>query len=140
MYPALKEQMEDMWQGPYTLDGKEVFTKKEMACRCGCGMLPKHSFMLLLLELRRMTGPLIITSGARCAKHNSKVAKSGSTGPHVQGVAVDIQADVKLGALIFKHAFELGFTGFGVSQRAGQPRYVHIDKVIGPTRPALFSY
>ena len=140
MYPALREQMEDKWQGDYILEGKEVFTKEEMRCKCGCGLLPRHSFMLSLLEVRKEVGPLTVTSGARCAKWNKEVASSGDNGPHVQGLAVDIAADSRKTHAIVKAALRLGFTGIGVSQRGGRPRFVHLDKVIGATRPAFFSY
>ena len=73
--------------------GSPYFTKQEMLCKCGkCGLLPLDSFMLKLVTLRERAGfPFVISSGARCAKHNAAVSNTGSEGPHVMQRAVDVK-------------------------------------------------
>ena len=62
----------DTWQGNY-----EGFTEAEMGCKCGCGGLPRHSFMVRLVKLRKAVRfiykvPFPVTSGFRCKKHNAR--------------------------------------------------------------------
>jgi zinc D-Ala-D-Ala carboxypeptidase len=119
------------------------FTDKELACHCGCGMLPTTNFQLKLETLRQAIDiPLAITSAARCPDYNEKVSHTGRTGPHTQGRAVDIAIRggdaLKLVAL----ALTNGFTGIGVSQK-GDSRFIHLDDLPnkdGQPRPWIWSY
>lgn len=133
--------MSDEWQGPY-----QFFTEDEMRCKghaknmCKCGgKLPKHSLMVALVKLRMRVGPLIIDSAFRCPEYNNKVSNTGFTGPHTEGLAVDIKAMHALALKIMFYAYELGFSGFGVSQK-GKSRFIHIDRVSGRGEGQLWSY
>ena len=67
------------------------FAAAELACKCGCGMLPKQDFMDKVETLRVKLGrPLRVSSAARCPEHNAKVAARGLTGPHTTGRAIDL--------------------------------------------------
>jgi len=130
-----KEVDPDAWQGGYVF-----FPEEEMRCRgfakgeCSCGgVLPKHSFMLTLVELRKNTGPLSITSGARCGVYNSKVSNTGTTGPHEHGLAADIACTHEHTLKIIEEALKLPFTGFGLDQKGGG-RYIHLDMMVRPSR------
>ena len=47
------------------------FSRAEMSCRCGCGLdHMDEQFMKILQQLRNQLGPLPVTSGVRCEKHN----------------------------------------------------------------------
>jgi zinc D-Ala-D-Ala carboxypeptidase len=123
-----------------TLDWKQYpsFTQAEMACKHTKKTGVTHEFMVKLQKLRNEYGkPMSVTSGFRDATHPVEARKS-SPGAHTSGMAVDIAVgpgeDVhRLVQLALLH----GFTGVGVSQRQGQPRFVHLDIL---PRKAIWSY
>lgn len=122
------------------------FTKEEMQCRCGCGMLPTEEFMVRLQELRdELDFPLPVTSGARCPAHNQAVASTGDTGPHTYGLAADISVYGTQAHKAIATALKLGFTGVGVKQKGNHlSRFVHFDIVpvddsLHP-RPWIWTY
>lgn len=60
----------------------ENFTRKEFACKCGCGKNFYVSPLLarVLQYLRERVGEaLLVTSGMRCAKHNRAVGGSSES-------------------------------------------------------------
>ncbi len=127
-----------MWYYPY-------FTVLEMACKCGCGGLPKDEFMRALVTIREDANfPFKISSGYRCAVYNTKVADSGSDGPHVQGVAADILLYGLEAIQLIQSATKHGITGIGVAQKGTrQSRFIHIDMVQDTPmqpRPWIWSY
>jgi zinc D-Ala-D-Ala carboxypeptidase len=71
------------------------FSKRELACKCGC-RTPKSVDLNLaklaaaLEDLRKLAGgPLTITSGYRCPAHNERVGGARNS-QHTQGIAADI--------------------------------------------------
>lgn len=131
-----KTEASDDWQGPY-----EFFTESEMSCRCGCGYLPKHSCMIKLVSLRKLIGPLQITSGARCASYNRSI---GGGPAHTAGVAADILASGWKALCIIICGYVVGFRGFGVKQHGDHSqRFIHVDcypDTESTPRPTLWSY
>lgn len=119
------------------------FTKAELACKCGCGMLPAQDFMDKIELLRLSVGfALPVTSAARCAKHNAKVSGTGATGPHTTGRAIDFGVDRQKAYTVMATAMRMGFTGIGVQQKGGG-RFVHVDDLPngpGCQRPTIWSY
>ncbi len=98
-----------------------------------------------LQALRTQLGqPLIITSGYRCRLHPTEAKKQSGPGAHAFGCAVDIRAVGTETHAIVRVALALKFTGIGVSQRAGAPRFVHLDDAgsdeFGLVRPTMWSY
>ncbi len=70
------------------------FTDKELACRCGCGMIPTQKLMDALEAVRLIYGrPIRIASGARCEAHNKRVGGAPDSS-HTRGTAVDPAAPV----------------------------------------------
>jgi len=117
-----------------------VVSDPKLACSCGCGMLPQRDFMDKIERLRVRCGfPLRVTSAARCAAHNSKVSSTGNTGPHTTGRAIDFGIDGERAYDIVRHAIQMNFTGIGVNQK-GTGRFIHVDDIIGPNRPRVWSY
>lgn len=118
-----------------------------MCCHCGCGLLPPQWPVERLYTLRILIGePLMITSAARCEKHNRKVkGKRGSI--HVPfnkrtgisrdwgGGAFDILADKNLQIKIISYALKCGFTGFGLAQK-----FIHIDDADRPKALTYWTY
>lgn len=122
-----------LWPWPF-------FTRDEMKCKHtgACNMDP--SFMDKLVELRqRANMAMKVTSGYRDPTHPSEAKKPGGPGEHSLGLAADIE--IGPGEPVHKLltiAFALGFSGIGVSQRQGQPRFVHLDT--STKRKAVWSY
>lgn len=68
------------------------FSRKEFACKCGCGFDTVDSELLKILQWLReeVNVPVTITSGCRCVKHNKLIG--GVYGSqHTLGRATDIQ-------------------------------------------------
>lgn len=119
------------------------FTDAELACRCGCGTLPKPDFMAKVEALRTAWGkPLKVTSAARCPHWNAIVSKTGDAGPHTTGRAIDFAVDRGDAYRLLKLALEQGFAGIGVNQKGGG-RFLHFDDLPdapGQPRPSIWSY
>lgn len=118
------------------------FSTDELACKCGCGLLPPMRSIERLERVRVKAGfPFPITSGARCPDHNAKVSGTGRTGPHTRG-AFDIGLRGAQALTVMRLALEEGFTGIGVSQK-GATRFLHLDDLPdapGQPRPTVWSY
>lgn len=107
------------------IDGVRTnFTEAELACRCGCGMLPSEYLIADLQALRNACGfPFPVTSGARCAKHNA--SQGGAVKSlHVQGQACDIAIiNSEQRYKLISQALNRGFHGIGISDK-----FVHLDR------------
>jgi uncharacterized protein YcbK (DUF882 family) len=121
----------------------EHFTDDELACKCGCGLLPQPDFMVAVDLLRKAYGkPMPVSSGARCPEYNDKVSKTGRSGPHTTGRALDITVRGADALRLIALAYAAGFHGIGVSQK-GESRFIHIDDLDdapGRPRPHIWSY
>lgn len=103
------------------------FTKTEFDCKETGENEMQAEFMDKLQALRVRYGkPMRITSGYRSPKHSIE-AKKTQPGSHAQGVACDIACSGYEAYEIVKIAFELGFSGIGISQKASGSRFVHLD-------------
>lgn len=119
------------------------FKKEELACKCGCGMLPEQDFMDKVEKLRLAVGfPLPVTSAARCPEHNAKVSGSGRDGPHTTGRAIDLGVFGGKAHAVLATALAMGFAGIGVAQKGGG-RFIHLDDLGSNDkrfRPYVWSY
>lgn len=94
------------------------FTQKEVACKCGCGLMPKKEMIDTLQALRTACGfPFIVTSGARCPDYNSKVSNTASEGEHTRGEAIDLNLFGE--NLYFLMSFIFPFYFFGSKNNKG---------------------
>lgn len=101
------------------------FSRREFACRCGCGFDTVDAELLAVLEEVRQhfDAPVVITSGCRCASHNQRVG--GSPGSqHLLGRAADIQVRGVAPAAVAQHLEELYPGRFGIGRYA---TFTHID-------------
>ena len=105
------------------------FSKKEFACRCGCGLDAIDSDLVSALQLLldALNKPILITSGVRCVEHN-KNQGGAKHSQHLFGTAADIHVkDMSVKAL---HDFILDnnsifkFKGVGFYPKQG---FVHVD-------------
>lgn len=67
------------------------FSRKEFACKCGCGFNVVDVDLLELLTYVRcyFDKPVIITSGCRCEAYNEKIGGTKNS-KHKLGLAADI--------------------------------------------------
>lgn len=114
------------------------FAESELACKHTGKTGVTSGFMDKLQALRTAYGkPMKINSGFRHPTHPLEARKS-TPGAHASGQAVDIAVGPGEDAYeLVRLALVHGFTGIGVSQRAGQPRFVHLDTL---PRKAVWSY
>jgi zinc D-Ala-D-Ala carboxypeptidase len=115
------------------------FSESEFNCtHCGENHM-KAGFLERLQKLRTKRGKAMrVTSGYRCPEHPIEARKS-KPGAHASGQAADIGCTGQEAYEIMKLAFELGFTGIGVSQK-GSTRFVHLDDIEESPRPNVWSY
>jgi len=115
------------------MDHSEHFSKRELACRCGCGTCKMEPELLLLAEkIRVILGeiPMYVTSAYRCPRHNARVGGSPQS-HHMEGKAMDFTVhDLNL---LDAHdrivrAWERGVLpelgGIGYYERK---RFIHVD-------------
>ena len=92
------------------------FSKKEFACKCGCGFdTPVPELVEKLEKFREACGnkPMTVGSGCRCAKRNAVVGGT-SNSQHVKGTAADVYLVPGLNAdQMAKIAEQVGFDGIG---------------------------
>lgn len=73
-------------------------------------------------------GILRISSGYRSPEYNARVSKTGLTGPHTTGRAVDISCSGVKQRRVLKVALDMDIPGIGPDARSARgSRYVHID-------------
>lgn len=120
------------------------FSDAELACKCGCGLLPAQSSQDRLERVRVRYGkPMKVSSGSRCPDHNAKESGTGRTGPHTKG-AFDILVSGEDAFTLLGLALGEGFTGIGFSQKGEHSkRFMHLDDLPnaeGQPRPTIWSY
>jgi uncharacterized protein YcbK (DUF882 family) len=76
---------------PRTSWPSEYILRRELACKCGCGMDTVDAELLVVLHNTRVhfDSPLIISSGNRCPKYNARVGGSKNS-MHMRSRAADI--------------------------------------------------
>lgn len=102
------------------------FSRKEFACRCGCGFDDVDDELVQVLEhLREVLGntPVTITSGCRCTAHNRKVGGAPKS-KHILGVAADIKVKGVKPNRVADTLEDLYPDRYGIGRYRG---WVHID-------------
>lgn len=100
------------------------FSKKELACHCGCGACDVDPELLEKLEILRIwfDFPMAVTSGYRCQSYNKRVHGAPNS-QHLKGRAVDIRmTDTILRFRLIELAMKAGFRGIGVNKE-----FIHLD-------------
>ena len=110
------------------------FELRELASKDRANLVLLHPALILGLQtIRDHVGkPIRVSSGYRSPEHSIERRKA-NPGTHSQGIAADIRVKPEDRYRFIKLAYELGFTGIGVSNR-----FVHLD--ISKTRSAIWSY
>jgi len=101
----------------------KYFTRKEIACNCGCGLDNMDAETIRLAdEIREYCGhPITPSSGCRCVKHNKNEGGSKNS-QHIMCRAMDLP--VRSPAEVFNHFSKKyeGKYGFGLYNT-----FIHID-------------
>lgn len=121
------------------------FSPEELRCRHTGQQLFVPRFLDRLQALRSALGfALPITSAYRHPTHPAERHRD-LPGAHQLGRAVDIAIDGERAFRVVTAAPACGFARIGVSQRAGQPRFLHLDDIqpdefVHLPSPRLWSY
>ena len=105
-------------------DLSKYFSRWEVACKCGCGLMNIDSSLLEVLDKIRelLDRPLITTSACRCPIHNrTEGGKENSA--HVKGLAADLKVNGS------KERFEVMEAAlvFGIIRVGIAKTFIHID-------------
>ena len=102
------------------------FSRHELECRCGCGLMNiKPEFMERLQAMRMHYGaPMAINSACRCPAYNASAAVGGRPGSaHLDGWAVDIgHGSGREQSELHAAGVEAGFNRFGPART-----FLHVD-------------
>jgi len=101
-------------------------------------------FIEKLNMLRQIYGkPMTVSSGYRDSTHPVEAMKKDPNGgAHVSGKAADILIERAEAYKLLSLAFDVGFTGLGISQKHGA-KFLHLDTIeSSPSRPrpTIWSY
>ena len=149
MWVGTRRQFNGLLIGGIAMMITKNFSVNEMKCHCGCGEDSMDmDFMSILQNIREdMNRPLKISSGVRCAEHNSVVSSTGIYGPHVPRTDGTKASDILISGAdalrLVDIARKHGISGVGISQRGPHPkRFIHIDTLSDEKhpRPTMWSY
>jgi len=102
----------------------QYFKRSEFECQCGCGQDTVDYELIRVLEaLRAHTGPIFISSGNRCVKHNMDVGGALNS-YHVISKAADIVVKGNTPAEIYHHLNLRYPDQYGIGLYSG---WVHLD-------------
>ena len=110
-------------------DLSEHFSRREFACKCGCGFDTVDVRLLELLEDIRthFNAPVRINSGCRCKSHNKKVGGAKKS-QHLYGRAADIKVDGIQPKHVYEYISTLETTKYGIGNYA---TFTHVDSRTG---------
>ena len=149
MWVGTRRQFNGLIIGGIAMMITKNFSVNEMKCHCGCGEDSMDmDFMDILQNIREdMNRPLKISSGVRCAEHNSVVSSTGIFGPHVPRSDGTKASDILISGAdalrLVDIARKHGISGVGISQRGEHAkRFIHIDTLSDEKhpRPTMWSY
>lgn len=111
----------------------EYFKDHELACPCGCGLMPSKRSVEKLYMFRMLRNkPTRINSAARCPVYNANIGGAVKSA-HLVG-AFDIDTDRESEFEDLKNALAAGFTGIGISDN----EFMHMDDE--REEPAIWTY
>ena len=100
------------------------FSRREFACKCGCGFDGIDDNLVYMLQVARDEAevPFSPTSGCRCRVHCLAIG-SKATSSHIKGLAVDVKAATsRKRALVLKGLVRAGFNRIGIGKT-----FIHAD-------------
>jgi uncharacterized protein YcbK (DUF882 family) len=105
-------------------DLSKYFSRWELECKCGCGLMNIDPELLGLLDRLRekLDRPLSISSGSRCPAHNlHEGGKKNSA--HLTGLAADLKVNGS------RERFEIlrALSSCGVTRIGIAKTFIHVD-------------
>ncbi|MCH8242102.1 MAG: hypothetical protein IH897_05760 [Planctomycetes bacterium] len=99
------------------------FSKKEFACKCGCGFDAISPKLVEKLQGIRdhIENPIIISSGCRCENHN-RLQGGHSDSAHLKGFAADILCADSASRFELLSLAVKNFARIGINMR-----FIHVD-------------
>jgi methanogenic corrinoid protein MtbC1 len=103
------------------------YSRREWACRCGCGLAEPHPALAVYLQDFRdiIRAPVVLTSGSRCQAHNKAVGGAKAS-QHMKGIAFDISM-----ANVDPHAFEAAARRLGAASETDQLSALQVTYATG---------
>ena len=98
------------------------FSPEEVSCSHCQKLKIDTGLMDLLQKAREELGPIKINSFYRCSEHNSAISKTGKSGPHTTGKALDISVKDSQHRKQLITYFAPKVTGLGIAKS-----FIHID-------------
>ncbi len=108
------------------------FSRKEFACKCGCGFDGiSLELVAVLQELREHFDlPIVINSACRCEKHNERVG--GAKGSkHKEGIAADVVVRGKSPKEVYAYLVNKYEDKYGIGR---YNTFTHVDVRVGMAR------
>lgn len=108
----------------------------EVACKCGCSMIPTKEMLDKFDEIREKFGkPIHISSGFRCEKQNKKIGGSAKSN-HCSGLAIDVVRTDSLEDFIVKNLETLNIY---IEDLKSTPTWIHIQIVPPKSGKRIFK-
>jgi len=115
-------------------DITKYFSRKEFACKCGCGFATVDIELIEVLQTLRykFNKPVTITSGCRCREYNEVVQRRAnknyvpysSKSKHMQGIAADIVVEMVSASDVCRYLDSVYSDRFGLGK---YDEFTHID-------------
>lgn len=107
------------------------FKRRELMCRCGCGLCePTAEFLELIEHVREILDvPMYVHSACRCRRHNAAVGGSPNS-KHMYGMALDFDCGNRLSPVAIYNILLAKYIHGELSELGGMGLYktfVHID-------------
>lgn len=121
-------------------DLSKNFSRREFACRCGCGFNAVDYELIYVLEFLRFyfNVAIIVNCGARCEKHNkSKEVGGQPNSQHLIGKAADIKIKGFQPLAIYELLCQIFPNKYGIGL---YDKFIHIDVRSGAARWNNSSY
>lgn len=113
-------------------DLSKHFSRREFACKCGCGFDAADIELVDVLEdLRRWGGPVTITGPNRCEAWNAQTPGASPDSTHVKALGADVKCRFKSADEVADYLEQKYPDKYGIGRYKGR---THIDVKPGPAR------
>lgn len=112
------------------------FYEDEFECNCGCGLKNINPVLVERLQEARTDygSPMVLTSGLRCKKFNSKQNGSPNSS-HLWGEAVDVAMNDPILRYRMVQIFQKYFKRIGIAKN-----FIHVDVDHMKIHPCIWTY
>ena len=118
-------------------DLSKHFSRWEVECKCGCGLMNIDPELLRFLDLLReeLGRPLSISSASRCPTHNIKEGGKKNSA-HLKGLAADLKVNGSRERFqVISAVSACGITRIGIAKT-----FIHIDIDTSKPQEVIWLY